>query len=340
MLAEMRASGIECAAIDLGINRTNRPSGEQGIEGATNGISYATKVLKYLFRGYRVHNHLNGESWKAYLLVLYSTLMSWVFLRPPVLTWHGGLGYRWFPETNNVFVSAIHWLVFHLHTHTICNDDKIKEHILAYGVDETRVVPIPAFSRQYLNYQESVLPNEVTQFLERRNPSIFCYVYYRPEFYLDELVEAMKEVKGEFPDFGIMLVGCTKGSEECRQHASVAGLSDNILYVDDLDHDQFLTLLSKVDLCLRTHKRDGISSSVLEALSLGRPVVAAANPLRPDQVFTYAADDSSAMAKTVIRVLRMPKDQLPKEKPQIADTVADEIALLVQSDLETAPQHA
>jgi glycosyltransferase involved in cell wall biosynthesis len=338
VLSELRTKGIQCAALDLGINRANRTPGEDGIEGATSGLDYAVKVLKYLLRGYRIHNHLNGESWKAYILVLYSTLMSWLFFRPPILTWHGGLGYRWFPETNNAIVKAIHWTIFHLHTHTICNDDIIKKHILAYGLAESRVVPIPAFSRQYLDYRTAQLPQEVTSFLAQRSPTIFCYVYYRPEFYLSELVEAMKLVRSEFPDFGILLVGCTKGSDRCRQQMNQADLTDNVLYVDDLDHDQFLTLLSQVKLCLRTHKRDGISSSVLEALSLGIPVVAADNPLRPEQVFTYRADDPQAMADATIKVLRLSADELPVEKPEIDDTVADEIALLVRSNVEIAIQ--
>jgi len=340
LLSEMRARGIQCAALDLGINRTNRPSREDGIEGVKSGFDYALKVFKYLLKGYRVHNHLNGESWKAYCLVLYSTFLSWLFFRPPMLTWHGGLGYRWFPETNNLIVTAIHWTIFHLHSHTVCNDDRIKAHIMAYGIEDSRVVSIPAFSRQYLDYSTAELPQEITHFVAKRKPTLFCYVYYRPEFYLGELVEAMKLVKEEFPDFGVLLVGCTEGSDDCRKEVKRAELLENVLFVDDLDHDQFLTLLSQVQLCLRTHKRDGISSSVLEALSLGIPVVAADNPLRPEQVFTYPADDAQAMASATINVLRLHPDELPTGKPEIADTVSEEIMLLVQSDLRIVTQHS
>jgi len=262
LLSGMRKQGIQCAALDLGINRTNRPLGEDAIEGTRGGFDYAVKVLKFLLKGYRIHNHLNGESWKAYCLVLYSTILSWLFFRPPLLTWHGGLGYRWFPDTNNVVVKAIHWAIFHLHTHTVCNDDKIKKHILAYGLNESRVVSIPAFSRQYLDYRTAALPQQVTSFLAQQSPTIFCYVYYRPEFYLSELVEAMKLVKSEFPDFGIFLVGCTNGSDSCRERIKQAELTDNALFVDDLDHDQFLTLLSQVNLCLRTHKRESAVPSL------------------------------------------------------------------------------
>ena len=60
-----------------------------------------------------------------------------------------------------------------------------------------------------------------------------------------------------------------------------------------------MTALSQATVCVRTHQRDGISSSVLEALALGVPVVAADNPMRPSQVHTYQADDPQDLAAKV-----------------------------------------
>lgn len=52
-------------------------------------------------------------------------------------------------------------------------------------------------------------------------------------------------------------------------------LGDRIMIVDDLDHDEFLTALSRSTAYVRTAPADGVSSSVLEALTLPVPVVTA-----------------------------------------------------------------
>jgi hypothetical protein len=73
---------------------------------------------------------------------------------------------------------------------------------------------------------------------------------------------------------------------------------------------------------------------VLEALSLGVPVVASENGTRPAGVVTYQADSPSDLAATVIRVINDRQSiaaSIPR--PQVQDTLAEEMRLLV---VETA----
>jgi hypothetical protein len=74
---------------------------------------------------------------------------------------------------------------------------------------------------------------------------------------------------------------------------------------------------------------DGVCSSVLEALALRVPVVAAENHTRPSGVITYRADDPDALARTLDDVLRR-HDQIVDGLPQpdLRDTLAEEAALL------------
>lgn len=324
----LRDRGIECRALDLGLNRLNRTDEDVGIHGIRHSLDYAIQVPLYLLRGFRIHNHLNSESWKAYCLVLYASVLSCLFFRPAVLTWHGGLGGRWFPNPNSRLVDLVHWLVFRLNQVTICNDDVIKEHIVAYGVSEQRVVSIPAFSRQYVEFDPVSLPAELERCLEQSAPVLFSYVFFRPEFYVDVLLQGVRRLKENHPDLVLLLVGCSKGNEESIELLRRYGLEQCVRFVGDLNRGEFLTLLSRVDLCIRTPKQDGISSSVLEALSLGIPVVAAANSLRPEQVVTYTVDDPDELAAAAEQVLALPKDRRKPDAPEIRDTVADEIDVL------------
>jgi glycosyltransferase involved in cell wall biosynthesis len=326
VLRELQSRGIETAALDVGPSRKVRRPGCDDVQSAWD---YAVKVLRYLRRGFRIHTHLNGDSAKAYVLVLYSTLLSRVFGRPAVLTWHGGLGARWFPSNGNRLVDTVHALIFGMSDRIICNDDQVKVHLLKYGVADAKVLSIPAFSRQYLQHTQVAPSGELATFLAARSPVMFCYAYFRPEFYLEVLVDGLQVLVKRFPQVGLVLVGSLDGSGPFREQLAAHGLSEHVYLAGDLDRDAFLSLLARTDLCIRTPVRDGVSSSVLEALALGVPVVAADNPLRPSQVVTYPYDDPRALADAAIRVLSCPKaDRLPVP-PEIRDTVSEEVELLI-----------
>lgn len=333
VMTALREKGFQCAALDLGLHRLERKGTDSQIHGVRGSLDYAVQVPLHLARGYRIHNHLNSESWKAYILVMYASILSLLFFRPAVLTWHGGLGGRWFPNPGNKLVDAVHWTIYRLHSQIICNDDRVKEHIVAYGIRGEKVISIPAFSKQYVEFQPASLTDETERFLESHDPVIFSYVFFRPEFYVDVLLEAFAKLKLDFPNLGLMLVGCEKGNEGCVSKLRELGIEGRVHFVGDLDRSEFLTLLSRVDVCVRTPKQDGVSSSVLEALSVGTPVVAAYNALRPPQVATYTVDDSDDLAATARNVLNLAPEKRRPQPPEIRDTVTDEVAVLTGQDV-------
>jgi glycosyltransferase involved in cell wall biosynthesis len=107
------------------------------------------------------------------------------------------------------------------------------------------------------------------------------------------------------------------------------GIADRLCMVDDFDHDQFLTALTRSAMYVRTPPADGVSSSVLESLALRVPVVAAENGGRPAGVVTYRTESSDDLSAAILRVLddrTRIAEAIPV--PQIADTLADEARLL------------
>jgi len=330
VLQGLREAGVECAALDLGENRRiRRPE----CEDVQSGWDFTRKVWRYLAKGYRVHTHLNACSLKAYLLVFIATFLSWLFRRPPVLTWHGGTGHGWFPIANgNLLVNQIHRVIFHMSEWIICNDAKIARHIADYGVSLDKIVPIPAFSVEYLKYTPTATSPEVEKFIQSHSPLAFCYLMYRPEFYLAELAEGLRLLRERYPQFGIVLVGSIAGYDNFERELTARNLgTETALALGDVSHDAFLTLLQRCDFYIRTPSRDGIASSVLESLAYGVPVVAAANALRPPQVHTYEANDPVDLAETVTRLMELPRDERRPEAPEIPDTVPIEVAVLTNT---------
>src|SRR6185295_11894061 len=112
----------------------------------------------------------------------------------------------------------------------------------------------------------------------------------------------------ERPDTGLVICGgMSHGEPEllAQVQARIAehGLGDRICFVEDLDHDAFLTALTRSAIYVRTPITDGVASSVLESMALGIPVVACENGTRPAGVLTYPVTDSGALARLIASTL-------------------------------------
>jgi hypothetical protein len=103
-----------------------------------------------------------------------------------------------------------------------------------------------------------------------------------------------------------------------------------VCFANDLSHEQFLTLLRRSKLYLRTPTTDGACASVLESLALKIPVVAAENNRRPASVITYDADDPAALCDRVGDVLlNYLAYRNAIVSPPLHDTIDDEAQLLI-----------
>ena len=296
-----------------------------------NGFDYFWKVFSRSLRGYRVHMHLNGNSPKGFILTIMAEVANLMTLKRPILTLHAGPSQLFFPKEHAPRLIPMFKFIFGVAKKIICNSENVKAKIIEYGIKPEKIVPIQAFSVQYLQFSKMPLGDALDSFIEKKEILICSYVFFRPEFFINDMIKAFAQVLCKYPTSGLVILGSDDGSEESKKLAVELGISDHIFYTGDLDHDTFLSVMSRSDICLRTPIRDGISSSVLEALSLNVPVVASENNRRPESTITYNHEDISDM----VRALSETIDNLPAVKkrivkPKIRDTVADEVAVLVE----------
>ena len=148
----------------------------------------------------------------------------------------------------------------------------------------------PTLSPQYVEFTRQQLTERMEDFLRRHARVLLCYVSFRPEYRLDVLREGMRRYRALHPDSGFVWLGFPDKELPTAQEF-VRDWSrderDALLLLGNLCHDQFLTLLSRSYICLRTPACDGVAASVLESLALGVPVVASENGRRPAGVVTY-----------------------------------------------------
>jgi glycosyltransferase involved in cell wall biosynthesis len=285
---ELRRRGHIAAVLNVNESRKIKSPNYVDVQ---NGVDFAWKVLTYTLRGYRVHAHLNAESYKLYLMDLFALSVARLAGRPAILTFHGGLPQKYFPKTHPRWMRWAFQLTFALAKSLTCDSDAIKQALVGYGVPAGKIASIPCFSEELLKFETVSLPPEIERFLNSHHPVFLCYVSFRPEYRLPVLRQAMQSFCQKFSHSGFIWLGFpTKELPAAQQFVSswAPEERESILLLGNLDHDAFLTLLSRCFACVRTPACDGISSSVLESLALGVPVVASENGRRPPGVITYA----------------------------------------------------
>ncbi len=329
---ELERHGHVCAVLNTGKSRKLR--GRDFVP-VFNGFDFVWKVFWYRLRGYVVHQHLNGDSPKGFILTCLSLLVSLMTFSRPVITFHAGPVQKYFPQSQAPRLTWLYKFIFTAPRHIICNSDVVKRAIMGYGVPGEKIVPIQAFSKQYLQFEEVELAEPVASFFRRFENVICSYVFFRPEFFIEEMIRAFARLVAERKDVGLMILGSDMQSEPIRRLIHELNLDEHVLIAGDQDHDAFLTILSRSKLYLRTPVKDGVSSSVLEALALGIPVVASENGTRPASVLTYENQNLDDMVQKLKYVLdHYPQVKASVVKPDIPDTIWDEIAVLADAPVE------
>lgn len=296
---ELRRRGAVCEV--LNINPENRRVKSREYADVQNGWDYIWKIVKFSVRGYRFQTHVNGETPKGFLLALLAHVMGRAAGRPAVMTFHGGLPQTYFPRSDSRFLRLAFRLLFASAGSITCDNEEMKLAIQSYGTNGRPIAPFACFSPQYLKFQKSSIPAEIERFLEGHSPVFFCYVSFRPEYALEELRKGIELFTRREPRAGFIWLGFP--AKEVPQadaylNRAPGGRPENVLLLGNLEHDMFLSLLTRCFAYVRPPACDGISASVLESLALGIPVIAAENGRRPAGVVTYRfADPEDLCAK-------------------------------------------
>lgn len=86
----------------------------------------------------------------------------------------------------------------------------------------------------------------------------------------DLLIDAFAEVLGVFPDARLLIVG--EGKERSTLEAAAAGLGDSALLAGH--SDRVREILAGVDVYVLSSRYEGMANTLLEAMSVGAPIVA------------------------------------------------------------------
>lgn len=331
---ELRRRGYICDVLKINEGRQIKDPSYVDVQ---NGWDYLFKVLRFSFRRYRLNVHVNGMSKKGYILALLAVLAGRMVFHPALVTFHGGLSQDYFPRPDSPRLRLAFWLLFALAGGIACDSAEIKQAIVDYGIHPRKVSSIATFSTQYLQFTPTKLSSEIEDFLIQRAPVFFCYVSFRAEYRLEILREGMAKFRKLYPRAGFIWLGFPGKEVSAAQKFVEAWPQEerqSLLLIGNLTHDEFLTLMSRCFACLRTPACDGVAASVLEALTMGIPVVASENGRRPAGVITYQEMNADDMVEKLRYVAE--NDQQVRARTRLVDT-ADNVGSMVEWLLGEAP---
>ncbi|MBI1923527.1 glycosyltransferase family 4 protein [Candidatus Poribacteria bacterium] len=326
---EWRERGYPCMLMNIGRSRKLNNPKYLNIRGMGDFI---LKVTQAAVRGHVLHTHTNAKGVKGTLIMLCAQGISALLGRRCVLTFHAGVKQEYFPRTGKFWLDTLLWLTFKTPRAIICNSPNVKEHIVRdYGVPESKVYPIPAFCAAYMRTELGTLSPGVAAFAEQHEPLLVSYVFFfHPEFTVDLMVKAVHRLRKEFPGLGLIIMGSKQYAENYVPLIEKLELNEHIFLTGNLPRPEFLAVLARGALYLRTPMGDGVAASVLEALSLSTPVVASDNGARPPSCILYKGGDLEDMVHKVCYVLNNHKQVVAQiVKPEGNDTLEQEVDLLL-----------
>jgi glycosyltransferase involved in cell wall biosynthesis len=330
----LEAAGHECVVLNIGKSR-NIPSTEY--ETVAGAGDYVRKVWRFCRSGFVTHVHINGSTAKGLVLTIAAQMLNLLCGKRCVLTFHAGVKQVYFPRAHAPLLWPVFWIMFTLPRTIICNNEAVKAKIQEYGIPGRKIRPIPAFSRQYLEAEAESLDPRIESFYQRFDHIVFTYVRVRDGFYLETLVDGFRRLAARRADVGLVVCGVAGDInpvlwQKVERGIAEHRLADRVCIVDDLPHEHFLAALKRSSLYLRTPTSDGVASSVLEALAMGVPVVAAENGTRPAGTITYAPADGGSLADAVDLVLSDRAAAVAAIPPvPVRDTLHEEATLLAAS---------
>lgn len=172
------------------------------------------------------------------------------------------------------------------------------------------------------------LPPDIEEAAARFNPLLCTTASSSAEYALDSALEALNHLQGDYPDVGLVISLTTHGirTDDQALEANIDRLGVRSRVHIGRALPDFLALLKRSDVFLRTPLVDGDSMSVREALALGTPTVASDTAFRPPGVTFFRKGDSVDLARAVHDVLADPGRQGAQPATQEAD---DNLARLV-----------
>jgi glycosyltransferase involved in cell wall biosynthesis len=244
-----------------------------------------------------------------------------------VLTMHSG-GFAATPAARSAKAFSFTGFVFRRFTKVIAVNDRLADVFRRFGLDDNDIETILPFALAPPSISVS-LPEDLRKFSDAHSPLLVSVGGMEKDYEPFLQIDALREIKAEYPNAGLAIVGGGSMMREVTKYIADAGLSDSVFAAGSIDHDLVLQLVRKADIMLRITLFDGDAISVREALFLGTPVVATDNEMRPPGTDLVPIGNRAALVKAVGCLLKSPPDK-PTRLPAADNSNIQKVVELYQ----------
>ncbi len=278
----VRAHGGVCEVLDIG--KGQLPA--DGVVPAGGLVRFTVLLGQYAARGYQIHVHTSGANFKSWILAGVCAAAGAVSGKPPLVTFHSGLGPAWIAQSAARRKTAA--TVASQFGTIIAVSDEIRDNLIRCGVEREKIEVLPAFSHAFL---EPGAPPPGYAALRAEAAPLFSAMLAPGKVYGQEiLLNAFARVRTLVPKARLAVYG--PGSGAVR--------ADGVVAYGELHRPQALAVMAKSDIFIRPTLADGDSVSVREALALGRLVVATRVGNRPPEARLVAPGDAASLAQGLL----------------------------------------
>jgi len=298
----LREHGHTCAVINL--TRFRRLDADE--------VYYPTTslgVLRLLLgRPYDVvHLHIGG--FPRFRLLALALVCSLLPGRKTVLTFHSG-GYPQSPAGRSASSRTLRGFIFRCFDRIITVNPELVDLFRRFGVPPNRlrlIDPHSVSAPPDVSY-----PVRMRKFIESHSPFLLTVGGLEPEYDLPLQIEVLGRIRERFPNAGLFIAGAGSLEMALNQQVGAKPYAEHILLWGDLPHPVTLRAIAECDVLLRTTLYDGDSIAVREALSLGTPVIATDNAMRPEGVHLIPPANPEALLAAIEGRLTSEKRERPE----------------------------
>src|SRR5207237_8100207 len=259
----VRARRGICEVLDVG--KGQLPA--DGVVPATGYFSCAAHLVRYTLRGYRIHVHTSGANRKSWLLASVCAAAGKLSPRPPIITFHSGLGPEWLGA--DPMRAKIACAVANSFGNALAVSDDIRGTLLACGVSGERIEVLPAFSRSFLH--PGAPPHGLREIRAEASPLYCAMLAPGPVYGQETLLRAFGRIHAHNPQARLVVYGPGTellGAEAARICGEAAASAVHAF--GEVHRPSALALIATSDVFVRPTLADGDSVSVREAVALGR----------------------------------------------------------------------
>jgi glycosyltransferase involved in cell wall biosynthesis len=239
-------------------------------------------------RGRVAHLHTNGHNPKSWLLALTCGWLGRLLGTGSMLTIHSGMSPEYICQSRGKERLIIK-TALSVQDIVICVNEKISAAIAQFDFPLSRTLLLPAFL--FDDRELIALDEELMGRLSNFQPLLSTIGFFRPEYGIELLIEALSLLAQQFPHIGCAILGSGDGQLQLQELAARHGVAERLLWLGDLDHGRCLSIIKTSQLFVRPTLADGDAVSVREAIHLGVPVVASDVGARPSAAALFRAGD-------------------------------------------------